>query len=446
MAVNYKKGLRTYENEKFDRNETVVGDEDDDQQYYEEIAEYVDNASEEKKNQNKYTGWNERGKSKSRNSHNKKKFGNNRNENTKDIELQLPIKQRLERVGVVNRTWRTACVVSGFVCIGLMSVIGVLVWLLLSTKVSQCDHELERSLPNGNHSVSTDKPISNCHTGFYGERCEAEETTKLLYTIQTSIRLLDENSSIKIEIANTSNALDIDYHETKGFVYWTELESAKISRTRYPPTSSERIVEVIVSDSKGIPDSIAVDSDNDHIYWTDRGLDRIMRSNLDGSNKILILDTGLKMPRAIELDTTDRWIYFSDWGSTPKIEKCMFDGSSRQTIITTDVKWPNGIALDFFQKRLYWCDAGLNQIKSAKFDGSDVQVILKSSLLVPKPFNIDIDDDNIYFTDFDNQAIFKLSKSSLTLETVQKGNGHPLGLKVYRDKIHQHQLQNKKQH
>ncbi|VDI38277.1 Hypothetical predicted protein [Mytilus galloprovincialis] len=441
MAFNYKKGLRTYENEKFDSAETAVGDEDGDQQQYEEIAEYVYNPSDEKKNQNKYTGWNERGKGTSRNSQNKKRFGNNKNENTKDTNLQLPIKQLVDWK-VVSRKWRTACVVSGFVCIGLISVIGVLAWMLLSTKVSQCDHEFERSLPNagtGNHSVSTDKPISKCHTGFYGERCEAEETTKLLYSSTSSIWLLDVNSSMQIEIASTSNAIDIDYHKTKFFIYWTEVSPGKISRqvlgkVRYPPTSNETTLEDIVLDNINTPIGIAVDSVNDHIYWTDTGLQRIMRSNLDGSNTTLILGTGLENPRAIELDTANRWIYFSDWGSIPKIEKCMFDGSNRQTIITTDLKWPNGIALDRCKKRLYWCDAGLNQIKTSNYDGSDVQVILNGTRKVHHPFGIDIDENNMYFTDWKKQ-VFQLSKFSSTPKSLLAKRHRPNGLTIYRTNV-----------
>ncbi|CAC5390460.1 Low-density lipoprotein receptor-related protein 6 [Mytilus coruscus] len=265
----------------------------------------------------------------------------------------------------------------------------------------------------------------------------ADGTTKLLYSSRTNIWLLDVNSGNKIEIARTSNAVAIDYHKRKGYVYWTDVGTVKISRIRYPSTSNVTIIENVVSDDIGHPDGIAVDSVNDHIYWTDTGLNRIMRSNLDGSNKTLIVDTGLEEPRAIELDTTDRWIYFSDWGSKPKIEKCMFDGSSRQTIIIDDIQWPNGIALDFIQKRLYWCDAGKNQIKSSNFDGSDVQVILKSSLRVPHPFDIDIDEDNIYFTDWDYREVFKLSKSSSTPGSLQVETNRPMGLKIYRTNLDQ---------
>ncbi|CAC5390463.1 unnamed protein product [Mytilus coruscus] len=169
MAVNYKKGFRTYENEKFDKKVTVVGDEDDDQPDYEEIAEYVDKPSEEKKNQNKYTDWSECGTTKSRNSHKKKKSGNNKNENTKDIDLQLPTQQNLVDLKVVSRKWRTACVVSAFVYVGLTSL-GVLVWLMVSTNASPCVYV--QCLHNGNCSVSGDKAICNCRDGFYGLKCE----------------------------------------------------------------------------------------------------------------------------------------------------------------------------------------------------------------------------------------------------------------------------------
>ena len=42
-----------------------------------------------------------------------------------------------------------------------------------------------------------------------------------------------------------------------------------------------------------------------------------------------------------------RMVYWSDWGSTPKIEKAGYDGATRTTIASTNLKWPNGMAIDF---------------------------------------------------------------------------------------------------
>ncbi|XP_076109091.1 uncharacterized protein LOC143077548 isoform X1 [Mytilus galloprovincialis] len=171
MAVNCKKCFRTYENETFDSKVTIVTDEDDDQSDYEEIAECVEILSVEKNNQNKYTDWNKRDTSKSKNAENKSKVNGNRTESKQDFDLKLPsIIQKVKPVKFVSKTWRTACVLSAFLCVGLMSVIGVLLWLMLSTKVSPC--ELVHCFNDGNCSVSGEIAICTCHTGFGGLRCE----------------------------------------------------------------------------------------------------------------------------------------------------------------------------------------------------------------------------------------------------------------------------------
>lgn len=77
-------------------------------------------------------------------------------------------------------------------------------------------------------------------------------------------------------------------------------------------------------------------------------------TNFDGGmHKILIRDE-LEIPRAIALDPIDGWMYWSDWGTTPKIERAGMDGTHRKELVTYDVKWPNGITLDLVKRRLYW--------------------------------------------------------------------------------------------
>ncbi|XP_071123734.1 uncharacterized protein [Mytilus edulis] len=170
MAVNYKKGSRPYENEIFDRNVAVVEDEDDDQADYEEIAEYANKPPDEKKNENKYTDWNERGTNTATHSRSKETLGNNKHENTKNIDLQLPTKQELADAKVVRSIWRTACAVSAVVCVVLLLALGVVLGLMLSNKASPCAYV--QCLHNGNCSVSGDKAICKCHDGFYGLKCE----------------------------------------------------------------------------------------------------------------------------------------------------------------------------------------------------------------------------------------------------------------------------------
>lgn len=38
-------------------------------------------------------------------------------------------------------------------------------------------------------------------------------------------------------------------------------------------------------------------------------------------------------------------MFFSDWGSVPRIERCGLDGRDRQIIVVTDIAWPNGLVI-----------------------------------------------------------------------------------------------------
>ena len=69
------------------------------------------------------------------------------------------------------------------------------------------------------------------------------------------------------------------------------------------------------------------------------------------------------------------WIFWSDWGDSPKIERAGMDGSHRQTIIADSVRWPNGLTLDLVMERVYWIDAKLNLIGSSDLDGANSRLV-----------------------------------------------------------------------
>ena len=59
-----------------------------------------------------------------------------------------------------------------------------------------------------------------------------------------------------------------------------------------------------------------------------------------------------------------RYMYWTDWGEVPKIEKAGMDGSddSRSVLIDEDIVWPNGLTIDYDDSKLYWVDAKLSFI------------------------------------------------------------------------------------
>jgi hypothetical protein len=74
-----------------------------------------------------------------------------------------------------------------------------------------------------------------------------------------------------------------------------------VFRKKYPFDGSND--EVIVADDS-YPVGIAIDMERDHFYWLDSITGKILRSDLDGSNRIGI-STGLLSPRGIVLDTVN---------------------------------------------------------------------------------------------------------------------------------------------
>lgn len=52
-----------------------------------------------------------------------------------------------------------------------------------------------------------------------------------------------------------------------------------------------------------------------------------------------------------------RYLYWTDWGVTAKIERMGMDGTNRSVIVNTDIVWPNGLAIDHDENLLFWADA-----------------------------------------------------------------------------------------
>lgn len=65
-----------------------------------------------------------------------------------------------------------------------------------------------------------------------------------------------------------------------------------------------------------------------------------------------------------------RYMYWTDWGEIPKIERAGMDGTNRSMIIDKEIYWPNGLTLDYSQQKLYWADAKHNFIHRSNLDGS----------------------------------------------------------------------------
>ena len=95
----------------------------------------------------------------------------------------------------------------------------------------------------------------------------------------------------------------MDFHYTKGFIFWTDVTLEKIKRIRV----STGEIEDVVSVGLVKPEGLAVDWVARKLYWTDRRVSewetsRIEVANLDGSNRKVLFWKDLGRARAIAVD------------------------------------------------------------------------------------------------------------------------------------------------
>ncbi|XP_049531787.1 low-density lipoprotein receptor-like isoform X4 [Anopheles darlingi] len=264
-------------------------------------------------------------------------------------------------------------------------------------------------------------------------RCKATEGhASLLFARRHDIRKISLDHREMTSIVNdTKSATALDFVFRTGMIYWSDVSERRIYKAPIDEGSDKTVV---VKDQLVTSDGLAVDWIYNHIYFTDIKKSTIELTNFDGNmGKVLIKDD-LEIPRAIALDPIDGWMYWSDWGTSPRIERAGMDGTHRQVIVQYEVKWPNGITLDLVRKRVYWVDAKLNVISSCNYDGSQRTVVLYSADYLRHPFSITTFEDHVYWTDWDKEAVFKANKfTGKDVEPVTALHmlQHPMTIHVY---------------
>ncbi|XP_056013211.1 low-density lipoprotein receptor-related protein 6-like [Ostrea edulis] len=98
-------------------------------------------------------------------------------------------------------------------------------------------------------------------------------------------------------------------------------------------TSNSTIYRVVIDKDLEHPDGVALDPEDGLMFFSDYGgrHPRIERASLDGSDRVVIVHTGLIRALALSVDTVNNILYWSDYGRHT-LEACNYDGSSRRVV------------------------------------------------------------------------------------------------------------------
>ena len=180
------------------------------------------------------------------------------------------------------------------------------------------------------------------------------------------------------------------------------------------------------------PRGIAVDEENDYLYWTDDWEfdGHIVRAALDGSGMEVLYEQGT--PRGIALDPELGKLYWADLRDPGAVMRANLDGSEVETVaagesggITDGVL---DVALDAEDAKVYWTSFG--EIMRADLDGSNVELFVDLADHI-QPTSIVVASGYAYWVNPTNDSIERSSTGGVggDVESVVSAD-EPAGLAV----------------
>jgi DNA-binding beta-propeller fold protein YncE len=196
----------------------------------------------------------------------------------------------------------------------------------------------------------------------------------------------------------TPKQLQLD--KQNGKLYWSDREGMRVLRSNLDGSDIETLVqtghgEADRRDTRNWCVGMALDVAGGKLYWTQKGDDnagqgRIFRANLEipkgqspaNRKDIELLFEGLPEPIDLDLDLTNRMMYWTDRGDPPRgntVNRAHMDAARENRkdpeIVFTHLMEGIGLALDPKGGRMFVTDFG-GSVYSASLDGSNKKALL----------------------------------------------------------------------
>ncbi|KAG9261064.1 low-density lipoprotein receptor-related protein 1B-like [Astyanax mexicanus] len=205
--------------------------------------------------------------------------------------------------------------------------------------------------------------------------------------------LIANQNSLSVSYLNGSSvtnmkAVDVNGTQTLDFIHrdetlcWLQtsrsagqLWCAKL--TKQKGISEKRQIR-IPQDLQNV-EHMAVDWLTGSFYFVDRVSDRIFACSERADACVTVVELDIQNPRAITLDPVLGKLFFTDYGSVAKLERCGLDGSERRRIVESRMEQPTALTLDLISKLVYWADVYLDIIEVVDYDGKKRHTVIRGN-------------------------------------------------------------------
>lgn len=105
-----------------------------------------------------------------------------------------------------------------------------------------------------------------------------------------------------------------------------------------------------------------------------------------------------------------RFMFWTDWSETAKIERSFMDGNDRRTIVSTSLSQPNGITVDYAAEKIYWTDSILDKIEYSNYDGTSRATVETEASGITYPFALTVAGNLLFWSDWETNRIYVTHK------------------------------------
>lgn len=131
--------------------------------------------------------------------------------------------------------------------------------------------------------------------------------------------------------------------------------------------------------------------------------------------RMILVKSSQDQPRDLAVSPKLRYLFWTDSGQTPKIERALLDGTNRTVLASESLASPRGLTVDYTNDFLYWTDDVLDMISRMAIDGTQRQIIRYGSRY-PSPSGMAILGNYMLWVDTKLGKLFQASKDPANTE------------------------------